>query len=90
MAYEVVRVTSKGQMTIPVRIRRVLGISEGDALMVTVEDNEIRLRKIEPFRPLEENDPIWQLIGIGESGYSDVSEKHDRYLADGEMERWRK
>jgi transcriptional pleiotropic regulator of transition state genes len=90
MAYEVVRVTSKGQMTIPGRIRRVLGISEGDVLLVTVAGNEIRLRKMEPFRPLEENDPIWQLIGIGESGYSDVLEKHDRYLADGEMERWRK
>ena len=90
MAYEVVRVTSKGQMTIPVRVRRVLGISEGDALMVTVADNEIRLRKIEPFRPLDENDPIWRLIGIGESGLPDVSEKHDRYLADGEVQRWGK
>jgi len=89
MAYEVVRVTSKGQMTIPVRIRRVLGIGEGDALLVTVEDNEIRLRKIEPFRALDEDDPIWQLIGIGEGGLPDVSEKHDRYLADGEVKRWR-
>lgn len=77
-------------MTIPVGIRRKLGIDENDTLMVIVEGNEIRLRKLEPFVPLNDNDPIWKLVGIAESGRSDVSEKHDRYLADGEMDRWKK
>ena len=34
------------------------------------------------------DDPIWNLIGAGESGYTDVAEEHDRHLADGETERW--
>ncbi|KUK40721.1 MAG: Transcriptional regulator, AbrB family [Clostridia bacterium 62_21] len=88
MAYEVVRVTGKGQMTIPVRIRKALAIREGDSLIVTLEGGEIRLRKLDPFRPLDEDDPIWQLVGIGESGLADVSENHDRYLAAGENDRW--
>ena len=29
--------------------------------------------------PLEE-DPILKVIGLGESGYTDISEKHDEYL----------
>lgn len=89
MAHEIVRVTSKGQMTIPVEIRRALDIGEGDSLVVTLEGNEIRLRKLEPFRPLDDTDPIWKLIGAGKSGDSDVSERHDDYLAAGEIKRWR-
>lgn len=90
MAYEIVRVTSKGQMTIPVGIRRMLGINEDDSLIVTVEGNEIHLRKLEPFVPLSDNDPIWKLVGIGTSGHSDVSERHDHYLTDAEIKRWKK
>lgn len=89
MAYEIVRITSKGQMTIPVRVRRALGINEGDSFLVTVEGTEIHLRKLEPFRPLDDNDPVWKLIGTGQSGDSNVSENHDRYLAEGEMKRWK-
>ncbi|MDP3045067.1 MAG: AbrB/MazE/SpoVT family DNA-binding domain-containing protein [Desulforudis sp.] len=81
MGYEIVRLTSKGQMTIPVSIRRQLRLREGDNLIVAVEGNTIRLQKLEPVRPLDENDPIWGLIGSGESGLSDVAENHDRYLA---------
>lgn len=29
---------------------------------------------------LTEDDPIWQLIGIGESGISDGSVNHDKYI----------
>lgn len=89
MSYEIVRLTSKGQMTLPVSIRRQLNLKEGDNLVVTVEGNAIRLQKLEPVRPLDENDPIWKLIGIGESGLGDVAENHDRYLAEEEIKRWR-
>ncbi|HHY36036.1 MAG TPA: AbrB/MazE/SpoVT family DNA-binding domain-containing protein [Firmicutes bacterium] len=90
MAYEIVRVTSKGQMTIPVSVRKILGIREGDSLAVRVDGNEIRLRKIEVIHPLSDADPIWKLIGAGESGERDVSEKHDRYVAEGETKRWQR
>lgn len=85
---KVVKVTSKGQVTIPVEVRVALGIDEDSYLEVTKDGNEIRLRKVVPARPLGGNDPIWSLIGAGESGYTDVAEEHDRHLADGETERW--
>ena len=88
MASEVVRVTSKGQVTIPVSVRRALGIAGGDVLAVTVDGDEIRVRKIEVTRPLDDSDPIWRLIGSGESGEKDISENHDQHLAEAEVKRW--
>jgi AbrB family looped-hinge helix DNA binding protein len=36
-------VTRKGQVTIPVDIRRALGIKEGDKVAFVVEDNQVKL-----------------------------------------------
>jgi AbrB family looped-hinge helix DNA binding protein len=86
---KVSKVTSKGQITIPVAIRAALAIDEHSCVEVTQMGDEIRLRKVLPRRPLSEGDPIWQLVGVGASGESDVSENHDRYLAEGEVAGWR-
>ena len=86
---KVVKVTTKGQVTIPVEVRAALGIDQGTYLEVTEDGDEIRLRKVVPARPLSGDDPIWSLIGVGQSGYEDVAEEHDRHLAAGEIERWR-
>jgi transcriptional pleiotropic regulator of transition state genes len=86
---KVVKVTSKGQVTIPAGIRTALGIDEGSYLEVTEEGEEVRLRKVVPARPLSGDDPIWGLIGAGESGLGNVATEHDRYLAEGEIDRWR-
>jgi len=90
VSYEIMRVTTKGQLTIPVAIRKKLNIREGDYLQVHLEKNEIRLKKIEPIRPLGPEDPIWQLVGAGASGQKDISVNHDRYLAEGEINQWKK
>ena len=84
-----IKVTSKGQITIPVEIRLALGIDEHSYLEVSEHGEEIRLRKIVPARPLGNDDPIWALTGAGESGRHAVSAHHDRHLAEGEVERWR-
>jgi AbrB family looped-hinge helix DNA binding protein len=84
-----VKVTSKGQITIPLEIRTALGIDEDTYLEVSGREDEIRLRKIVPARPLDDDDPIWDLVGAGDSGASDVAEQHDRHLADAEIARWR-
>lgn len=84
-----VKVTSKGQVTIPVEIRSSLGIDERSYLEVTEVDDEIRMRKLIRARPLGADDPIWSLIGTGASGDGHVAEDHDRHLADGEIARWR-
>lgn len=88
MEYRMVKVTSKGQMTLPLEVRRRLKIMPGDHLAVYVEGQEIRMKRVEPFRPLADDDPIWQLVGAGESGHTDISENHDRYLAEEEVKRW--
>lgn len=78
---EFTRLTSKGQMTLPVAIRRTLQLRQGDLLMVYVAGNEIHLKKAKgPAIPLSEDDPIWQMIGMGESGQADVSGRHDEYV----------
>jgi hypothetical protein len=45
---------------------------------------------IEVTRPLDNSDPIWRLVGIGDSGETGVSANHDRHLADGEVNRWKR
>jgi AbrB family looped-hinge helix DNA binding protein len=86
---KVVKVTSKGQVTIPVELRAAMGIDEDTYLEVSEVDNEIRLKKVIPTAPLNNDDPIWELIGAGESQLADVAESHDRYISEGELERWR-
>ena len=81
--------TSKGQVTIPVELRVALAIDEGTYLAVSDDGDEIRLRKIVPALPLGREDPIWTLVGAGESVETDVSTDHDRHLAAGETARWR-
>lgn len=90
MSEEIMRISAKGQMTLPISIRKKLNIREGDHVYIKIEDNEIRLKKVETIRPLSPDDPIWKLIGVGESGQSDVSVQHDQYLVQGEIERWKK
>jgi len=86
----IVKVTEKGQVTLPVNIRRKLGISKDDYLVVETEGEYLKLKKVSEAKPLGPDDPIWTLIGKGSSGRKDVSVRHDHYLADGERERWRR
>lgn len=79
---EFARLSSKGQLTLPVAIRQSLRLREGDVLLVYVEGREVRMKKAldEAGSPLAEDDPIWRLIGVGESGLADVSKRHDQYV----------
>jgi AbrB family looped-hinge helix DNA binding protein len=86
---KVAKVTSKGQITIPQEARQALGIDERSYLEVSVAGEEIRLRKVIRARPLGDEDPIWQLVGVASARSRDVSSNHDRYLAEDEMARWR-
>ena len=44
--YRIVKVTRRGQTTIPLEIRRKLGIMEGDKLIVELESEKIIFRKV--------------------------------------------
>ncbi len=86
---KVAKVTSKGQITIPVEFREALGIDQDSYVELTQAGEEIRLRKVLPTRPLGSDDPIWRLVGAASSGTTDTAEEHDRYLANGEVDQWR-
>lgn len=86
---KVSKVTSKGQITIPLSARESLGITDRSYLEVTVVGDEIRMRKVVSVKPLGEDDPIWSLVGVARSGRPDVAEQHDRYLAEAEVRGWR-
>ena len=89
MASEIMRITSKGQLTIPVSIRKELKLKGGDYLRVNIENEEIRIKKVDTVQPLSSDDPIWDMIGIGESGKRDISVNHDAYLCQEEVKRWK-
>lgn len=89
MANEIMRITSKGQLTIPASIRKELKLKGGDYLRVDVENEEIRIKKVENIQPLSSDDPIWNMIGIGESGQKDIAVNHDAYLSQEEVKRWK-
>ncbi len=38
-------VTRKGQVTVPAEIRRALGLKEGDKVVFTLEDDEVRFAR---------------------------------------------
>ena len=46
METKIIKVTDKGQISLPVRIRNSLNISRGDELFVTQNDNSIVIKKI--------------------------------------------
>jgi transcriptional pleiotropic regulator of transition state genes len=86
----IVKVTEKGQITLPVELRRKLGITQDDYLVVESTGEYLTLHKASQAKALSAEDPIWQMIGQGAGGKRDVSARHDRYLAQAERKRWRK
>lgn len=86
---KILKVTSKGQVTIPVELRTALGIDDATYLEVIEVGGELRMRKVGGVRPLSDEDPIWNLMGAARSGQDEVAETHDRQLADAELARRR-
>jgi AbrB family looped-hinge helix DNA binding protein len=86
----IIKVTEKGQVTLPIELRRKLRIAKDDYLVVEAEGEYLKLRKVPETRVMGPDDPIWSMVGKAAGGTKDVSAKHDRYLAEGERKRWRK
>ena len=85
--YEVIKITSKGQVTLPKVIRDKLKLGQGSYLTVLLNGDEIVLKKMNCPEPLTKDDPIWAMIGTAETNNPDIAEKHDHYLAEGEINR---
>jgi AbrB family looped-hinge helix DNA binding protein len=43
------RLSSKGQVTLPKKVREVLGARPGDTILYEVAENLVRIRRAEPF-----------------------------------------
>jgi transcriptional pleiotropic regulator of transition state genes len=86
----IIKVTEKGQVTLPIDLRRKLRITKDDYLVVEADGNVLKIQKLAEKRPLASDDPIWDFVGRYASGEKDGSIQHDRYLAEGERKRWRK
>ncbi|HOV22348.1 MAG TPA: ribbon-helix-helix domain-containing protein [bacterium] len=62
------------------KISKKLGISIAEYVRQVVQkDIESRIKEID-----WENDPLWDIIGIGETKESDISINHDHYLYGGQ------
>jgi len=86
----IVKVKKKGQLTLPIDLRRKLRINKDDYLLIEAEENVLKVRKLAEKQLLASDDPIWDFVGRYASGEKDGSTQHDRYLAEGERKRWRK
>ena len=49
MAYHTSRISAKGQITVPQKVREQVGLKSGDLVSYEVEDGRVILRPIEPF-----------------------------------------
>ena len=56
------RITSKGQITVPREVRRVLGVGPGDRLLFESDKRGIRVR------PVRTTSPFAKFKGIGNPG----------------------
>lgn len=55
---QIVKVTGKGQLTLPIELRRKLRINKDDYLSVEAEGEVLTLRKVPERKVLGSNDPI--------------------------------
>lgn len=74
-----VRVSTKGQVVIPLAVRRKLGIKPGDELVIVSGEDEAILMKAKRYAE--------SLRGLGKGLYGRTREEIDAYVR-GERETW--
>lgn len=70
-------VTKKGQVTIPIRLRELLGLRTGEKVIFNVEGKKVVLKKAP-------TDPIEDMIGLGVDVFGDCIEYQKRIRAEWE------
>ena len=68
------KITSKGQITIPQEVRRVLGVQPGDKLLFEGDKNGVRVR------PVRTRSPFGKYRGIGNTGIGTGKKKINHWL----------
>ena len=84
MKPEIIRVRYKGQITVPLKIRKALDIEDGDYVACEAKEDYLILRKIPAYKRASFDDGIWNLIGSAEDkeGKTDVSSNKHKYLGE--------
>ncbi|SFR03531.1 AbrB/MazE/SpoVT family DNA-binding domain-containing protein [Desulfoscipio geothermicus] len=92
MQYELVKLTSKGQLTLPKEYRDKLCLEKGSHLAVAMKGDTLMLKKVYTVKPLSDSDPIWDMVGMFEdcSGAAGVAADHDACAVEGVTAGWKK
>jgi antitoxin PrlF len=69
-----VKITSKGQITVPIEIRRLLGVHEGDRLLFESDGEGVRVR------PIRSKNLLSKYRGIGTPGVGSGRKAINRWL----------
>jgi AbrB family looped-hinge helix DNA binding protein len=68
------KITSKGQITVPIEVRRILGVRAGDRLLFESDSKGMRVR------PLRSLDALEKYRGIGTPGIGSGRKAINRWL----------
>jgi AbrB family looped-hinge helix DNA binding protein len=68
------KITSKGQITIPREVRRLLGVRAGDKLRFESDENGVRVR------PVRTESPFAKYRGIGNPGIGSGRKNINKWL----------
>lgn len=80
----IVKISSKGQLTLPAKVRQKLGLTKGSKLYLVLDNDEIRIKSFKEKLPiLNKKSDLYSLVGSF-SGPEDLSDKHDQYVAEAE------
>lgn len=69
------RITSKGQVTIPIKVRRELGVKPGDTIVFETDEHEKMF-----VRPERKESPFAKYRGIGNPGIGSGLEAINKYI----------
>jgi antitoxin PrlF len=68
------KITSKGQITVPIEVRRLLGVREGDRLLFETDSDGVHIR------PVRNRSVLEKYRGIGTPGVGSGRKAINRWL----------
>jgi AbrB family looped-hinge helix DNA binding protein len=68
------KITSKGQITVPIEVRRILGVRAGDRLLFETDSNGVHIR------PVRNESALAKYAGIGNPGIPSGRKAINRWL----------
>lgn len=70
---QMAKLTSKGQITLPKAIRDRLNLDKGSCIAIYLEKGNLVMKKVNPRKPLSDEDSIQDIVGVFHDGYENES-----------------